>query len=316
MGTTNPRDTRRKLTVTVGIPAHNEEANISNVLASILKQRGENFIIERIIVVCDGCTDRTASTTRRIARKHPKIEVIDDEKRLGKMARLNQIYQMNTTSVLFTFDADILLNGISVIKNMVNIFHRNNDVHLVAAHQIPVKPPHGIGRIFYTANRIWEETRIPVNNGDHIHNLQGSATALRASLARHIRYPTGLTADQGYLYMAARQFGRFQYVHRASILYRPPDNVYDFWLLASRSIFQDKKTMVDHFGPAVLQEYSIPPRYKAQAILNMWIQSPLYTSLALLFNILVRLFPRRDEAVKSVTWEMAQSARRAITSFQ
>ena len=50
----------KKLTVSVGIPAYDEEANIKSLLEAILQQRQENFILKSIIVVSDGSTDRTA----------------------------------------------------------------------------------------------------------------------------------------------------------------------------------------------------------------------------------------------------------------
>src|SRR3990170_5283265 len=43
-----------KFTVTVGIPAHNEEQNIKQLLTSIVSQKG-NFVLEKILVTTDGC---------------------------------------------------------------------------------------------------------------------------------------------------------------------------------------------------------------------------------------------------------------------
>jgi len=303
---------KRKITVSIGIPAHNEENNIVNLLTSIVKQKGNNFILKKIFVVCDGCTDHTALLARKFGGNYKKIKVFEGKRRLGKMARLNEIYEMNNCDILFTFDADVVLKDDSVIKKIVKIFQNDKSVSLVVAHQIPVLPNNFFGKVVYAANRIWEETRIPVNKGDHIHNLQGSATALNKTLTEKIRYPSGLTSDQGYLYMEAKQYGIFKYAHNAAILYRPPDNYYDFRLLASRSIYQDRKTMVDHFGPEVLHEFHIPFEYKLNAISKMIAQSPVYGILSILLNIFVRIFHRKDSAVTSKTWEMAQSARKAI----
>ena len=47
------------------IPAHNEEANIANLLNNLLVQTGSSFTLEKIIVFCDGCTDKTADTADR-----------------------------------------------------------------------------------------------------------------------------------------------------------------------------------------------------------------------------------------------------------
>ena len=50
---------RKKLTVTIGIPAYNEEANVRNLLVSLLAQKETNFKLQEIIVVSDGSTDKT-----------------------------------------------------------------------------------------------------------------------------------------------------------------------------------------------------------------------------------------------------------------
>lgn len=47
----------RPLTVTVLIPAHNEQATISRCVQAV---QASTYPVERIIVAADSCTDRTA----------------------------------------------------------------------------------------------------------------------------------------------------------------------------------------------------------------------------------------------------------------
>ena len=71
----------KKPTVTIGIPAYNEEANIKNLLDSILSQIQNNFIIDEIIVVSDGSSDKTADIVRSL--NNSLINLIEDKERLG-----------------------------------------------------------------------------------------------------------------------------------------------------------------------------------------------------------------------------------------
>ena len=71
---------KSKQTVTIGIPAHNEAENISYLLRSILRQKQRNYKLEKIIVVCDGCTDNTEDKVKQFAKKHKIVELIFDHK--------------------------------------------------------------------------------------------------------------------------------------------------------------------------------------------------------------------------------------------
>lgn len=311
MDGTNTRVSSTISTVTVGIPAHNEEANISNVLASILKQRGENFLVDRIIVVCDGCTDKTVARARTLAARHHNIVVIEEPQRKGKIARLNQLYSMNTSDILITIDADTILAEPDVIEKVVPVFN-DPAVAIAAIHQEPVAVQSFIGKICRTSDLLWLESRVNVNDGDHVHNLLGSATAIRKDVAHELRYPASLNSDSGYLYVQAKKFGKFMYIRDAKILYRAPETLADFWSLSSRAIFHRYETLAKNLGNDVLGLYKIPVRHKIFGVTKMFIRSPLYTVLAILLNVAVRMFPRTDEAVKSKTWEMVASVRQSI----
>jgi len=274
------------LGVTIGIPAYNEEKNIANMLDSVMRQTGGNFRIEEIIVAIDGATDRTEAIVENYARRYPAISIFLT-KHQGKMANLELIYKKNRSDILFTFDADIVLKDEHVIERVVKVFQDNPTVAFAACHQIPYPATSFVGKILEAGNRLWEETRIPIRGGEHIHNLQGSATAMRNIVAKNVSYPPTITSDSGYLYMSAKRFGRFCYMKDAAIIYQPPNNLYDFRLLSSRAIFQKRKTMFDHFGESIFEEYYVPLRYKLAAISKRMLASPVYTALAILLNILV-----------------------------
>jgi glycosyltransferase involved in cell wall biosynthesis len=59
----------RLFKVIVGICAYNEEKTIGGLLSSLLNQSLSNFIINKIIVVASGCTDRTEDIVREFAKK-------------------------------------------------------------------------------------------------------------------------------------------------------------------------------------------------------------------------------------------------------
>src|SRR5688572_21677183 len=115
----------KKLTVSIGIPAHNEEGNIAQLLDTIIKQRQNSYILEQIYVACDGCTDKTAKIVSKYAKRYKFIKLIDDKKRLGKAERLNTMYQLNKSDFILIFDADLLLDTNNEIELMVKVMKRN-----------------------------------------------------------------------------------------------------------------------------------------------------------------------------------------------
>ncbi len=60
------------LSISIGIMAYNEEANIGRLLQSVFDQRCVNGHIEEIVVVASGCTDNTEDIVRDFGKKRWK----------------------------------------------------------------------------------------------------------------------------------------------------------------------------------------------------------------------------------------------------
>ncbi|HYI32144.1 MAG TPA: glycosyltransferase family 2 protein [Glaciibacter sp.] len=96
------------VTVTILIPAHNEQASLPVTLASLAAQSHRP---ERIIVVADNCTDSTVA----IAREHG-VEVIESQGNTGKKAgALNQALDyllpgQGDNDIIMVMDADTSLD--------------------------------------------------------------------------------------------------------------------------------------------------------------------------------------------------------------
>lgn len=303
-----------KLTVTIGVPAHNEEKTIISLLTSLIIQRGESFTIQKIIVMLDGCTDATEKKAKAFAKAHPQVTVFSDNQRVGKVKRLNQLYHMNTSDIFIQFDADIILASSYTIENMIKVFLHDEKTVMVAAHEIPIRPQTFIGKIIYAGYEFWDRTRLSIKDYDHIQNHYGAATALRKSFVKGVSYPEDITDDRGYLYLFAKHYGKFHYTIDAAILYHPVSTLHDFFKLADRSFSKNQDALVKYFSPTVYNEYSIPFRNKLKAIAITFIKNPFYTTLALLLNIYSRLVPHYDILYGNGMWEIASSTKKTIPS--
>lgn len=301
-----------KYTVTVGIPVYNEENNIGHLIESILKQDYSSYILDNIIVISDGCTDRTGEIVQSYAKKYPVISYISDGERKSKCYRLNQLYQMNESDILVTFDGDIGLSNNTVLENMVKVFDDEN-ISLVAAYDQPTKPTNIQQRIINAWYEVWGNIRVHYKNGKNIYNLHGNATAIRKSLAKEIHYPVGITADQDFLYLSAVQrHTQFAYARNAIILFHTPEFFNDFFSQTTRFL-TEKKILYDIFGSWISTEYYVPKLFQIQEILNTFISEPIFTALAfIMYFFLVISLHENDPLQKKGMWQQVKSTKKLI----
>jgi len=303
----------KRVTVTIGIPAHNEEANILYLLKSILAQIADNFVIEKIYVLCDGCTDSTAKKAEKFTKKYPIITVLDDGKRKGKTGRLNQLYRMNKSDFVFSFDGDVILKGDRVIERMVRAFETENVV-LVSGNNQPVKAETLTERIYNTGFKMWYEIRKDYQEGNNVRNIHGCAVALRGSFAKTLKYPsTIIYGDQGFVFMAAKVLKKdFRFAKNAVVLFRSINNLEDFFLQASRNL-NLSNNVAKYFGVWVYEEYRIPKKFKLKGIVKMLFSDPIFTALSLVLRLSLSVFPKKQPRPKDGGgYESVQSTKRVI----
>jgi hypothetical protein len=96
----------RGLGCSVGITAHNEEANIAAAIGAILGHKLASSHITELIVVASGCEDRTAPIVADIARKDPRVRLIEQECREGKASAINLFISAARSPILLMVRAD------------------------------------------------------------------------------------------------------------------------------------------------------------------------------------------------------------------
>ena len=123
----------------VGIMAHNEEANIGRTLRAVLEQQSLTTRIEEIIVVASGCTDRTIPLVEAIARQEPKVSLYVQEKREGKASAINLFLKQATSQVVVLLGADVIPEA-SALENLCAPF-KDPGIGMVGGRPVPVNDP-------------------------------------------------------------------------------------------------------------------------------------------------------------------------------
>jgi biofilm PGA synthesis N-glycosyltransferase PgaC len=126
----------------VGITAHNEEANIGQLLEAICNQRLHQVEIGEILVVASGCTDRTEEIVREHAAQDSRIRLFVQEKREGKTSAIN-VFLANAGENICVLESGDTLPHEDAIENMVRMF-ADPAVGMTGAHKVPVNTPEHI----------------------------------------------------------------------------------------------------------------------------------------------------------------------------
>ncbi|KUP04414.1 glycosyltransferase [Bacillus coahuilensis m2-6] len=95
-------------TVSVLVPAHNEEVVIEDTIKAMLKLRYPKDKLE-IIIINDNSSDGTGAIADRYARRYPFLKVLHTRPPhagKGKSGALNQGYNMSSGEIVVVYDAD------------------------------------------------------------------------------------------------------------------------------------------------------------------------------------------------------------------
>jgi len=88
------------------IPCHNEEMNIDTLVEQLVGFYGD--YIHEIVIVNDNSRDRTAEVTREVARREPRVKLVDRKPPNGVGLALRDGYAAATGQYILTMDCDFV----------------------------------------------------------------------------------------------------------------------------------------------------------------------------------------------------------------
>ncbi len=301
--------TNIKPTLTIGIPAYNEEKNIGNLLNSICSQEYNSIELRSIIVVCDGCTDETVNIVNSFAKNNSIINIHVTNNRSGKAAGLNKIYKLANTDYLITIDADVIFLGVKNIDLMAKEIINDKRINLVGPCHVPTQCKTMVGNFSRLSALMFLDAVAEYNNGSNFYSCM-SVEFMRKSFYKSFVFPDGTIADQCYAYGQSIKNSIYGYklVRDAKVVFGVAQTIHDWRTLSVRSTIGDKADTIKHFGKSILPLYTMPRSILIISILKWFLKSPLYSLGAIIMNIYVRMFPY-SHGVKRGIWEMVDSSK-------
>ncbi len=298
-----------KKTITIGIPAHNEEKNIAKLLRSILLQKADNFKIDKIIIANDGSSDRTVEIVNKFAKKYKIIKLIDDGQRLGQSGRLNQFYKNLKSDIFITFDADVIIESRHTISELIKPFF-DKKVGLVGGRVYTVPPTTIISKLISVYEYFWSKVIDNLEDKNNLHSHTGPISAGSNIFLKSIKRPISITANDHFLFLSAIKNG-FSYssAKNAYVLVKVPNNLSDFIKQTTR-FDNSAEEIKKYFGSWVDKYYYIPYSTKIKSYFQTFIKYPILLPISILLFMTSKILKYKYKQVRlSGTWEQIKSSK-------
>lgn len=298
---------KKKLSVTIGIPAFNEERNIALLLASIFSQNENKADVKEIIVISDGSTDSTVEEIKK--NEDRRIKLIVGRKRLGKPERLNQLFEIASADFFVLLDGDIVIKSKDLIDKLVKPMIENENIDLTAGAEKPLKENSFVEKLAGFSFRIWEDA-IKMAENSEMYYCSGAVRGFRKRLYKDIKFPS-LSADDvfAFLYCQKKKKG-FRFVEDAIVYFYLPSVFKDF-IRQNKRFLQSKKVQLLSFGEHFINSYyTVNLRIKLKVLMIYFHKNFIWTFVYVIFFVLLRLLLIiKNEGTES-RWEIAKSTKR------
>jgi len=217
---------KKKTTVTIGIPAYNEEANIGNLLNAMLKQKQDKLVLDQIIVISDGSTDNTAREVRSVNDK--RIILINNSTRRGQIYCQNRIFSQSKSDIVVLLEADTEPKNSNLIKMLVAPIVKDSDVGLVQGNIAFAQPKSFIGRILYEQAAIHYRMITREKNLGEVFSSGRGGRAFSRRVYTQLYWPAHVPEDTYAVLWCIRNNIPIKFQGKSICIFRIPESISDF----------------------------------------------------------------------------------------
>ena len=291
-------------TVSIGIPAYNESANLKKLLISLLEQVEIGYQLLEIIVISDGSTDETVNQVLSISSE--KIKLIDDKSRLGKSARLNQIFKAFNGDILLLLDADIAIQDKQLISKVVDA-GVIEQIGLMGINAIPHKSVNLFQKSMQAGVMVTREIGKRWKKGNNYLSFKGCFLALSKSFGKSINMPKEIINNDSYLYFAAINQGLSPIFLENAIVYYKSPQIFSDYLMQSERFKVSKSEMQKYFNFDLKPYYDIPGSVFLVSFVKSFFSNPVFFIGYISLNIFAKF--KKQHEIKSA-WNIATSTKK------
>lgn len=300
----------RKISISVGISAFNEERNIKKLIDSILWQKESRYTIKEIIVISDGSTDQTAMCLQKI--KDHRLKIVNSKKRFGKTTRLNWIFKNAKGDAIVIFDADVVLSARDVIENLVKPLVNEENVGFICGRAKPIKGKTFIENCVNASHDAYDNFRSKLRKGSNPYSVEGRVMLLSKDFASKVTLTKPYGGDK-YLYFYCITNGfNFRYVKAATVLYRSPSTLSEH--IRQNTRFMARGFQADLiFGDIVSKEFKISKKILVVSFLKTFIEKPIYSISIFFINLYCKYKAKHEWKNINEKWDIVSTTKAQIS---
>jgi glycosyltransferase involved in cell wall biosynthesis len=207
--------------------AHNEEKVIQRAVESVLEQKIPVGYSIKVVVVANGCSDRTGEIVKFLEQQHPRKVVFLSIQEKGKTRAINRAIayfdELSKNNVLIPYvvflDADCELNGKEALINFVSRFKEAPKLCAIGADCVP--------DVFYNDRKdvTAEIYRAVYGLGKfvRINSISGMCYGIRLDVLKMIDFPEFQFAED--MFISARLSGWFYKDRGIQIVFKTPSDL-------------------------------------------------------------------------------------------
>ena len=223
------------MNISLGIMAHNEEANIAQLLQALLTQQFVAARLKEIFVIASGCTDRTEHIAQEFLIKDQRIKLLIQTHREGKASAINLFLSKATGDIFILESADTIPEK-GTLDKLVAPF-KDDSVGMTGSHPVPVNYEDTF--IGFSVNLMWRlHHKIAL-----ITPKLGELVAFRSFVKK---IPADTAVDEASIEAIVRNAGyKLCYVPDAIVRNKGPENIKDFLRQRRRIAAGHKHLMIE-----------------------------------------------------------------------
>jgi len=294
-------------TITIGIPAYNEESSIAQILRTLVNQKTNGFVVKQIIVASDGSSDSTVSEAESVSSKN--IMVIDGKERKGATYRQNQIMSMANTDCLVLINADIVIKDRLFLKKIITPI-LDNKADLTSSIVEPLEPENVLQKILYASHILKNDIYEAINEGNNLFTCHGAARAFSKRLYTSFTFQDR-PGEDAYSYLVTKQNNfRYAYVSNAICYIQLPASLHDHKKQSVRYL-KSSVYMAEFFEENFLsKEYTLPLKIRIEKTLKHLIHKPLEVSLYIVIYYTMNLVSFFTKSKETGKWAISTSSKK------
>ncbi len=300
------------VSVTIGVPAYNEEANIQKLLLSILEQKVTGFSLEKIIVLSDGSSDGMVEKVKQL--NNPLIKTWDYKVRKGKSYHLNTFFKRIDSDILILFDADVILRGNDVLINLIKPLLKEKKVGLVSGDFQPIHVENFIEKANKATINVFEALRREFKGGNNVLGCTGRLMAVRKDLYKKLFVPHRMVLNDIYMYFDCLANGyEFRHAYDAHVYYQLPTTISDYTSQYKRFIIGAHR-IKRIFDQLYEMEYAIPAKRMNELKWKEFLKSPILCLFIAAINFAYKYLALLEDKKTDGKWKMAVTTKKLLSS--